>query len=329
MWNASSLASIHLWTFESCCSSSCFQLIMPQLPSQKDAAAPCKICAKTIYLHEEPVHFKCYSAREKSLLDVIVSLRCEINAIKSSFKKVEAVFKSIERTCLENVGRESDSEPTESDVPLLKKTPNTRSAKSKKDSQPISPLVAPNGTSSSPSRVKVTKNRNITATTTVNLPPPLSGKPSPSAIHVVDVIETEEEIASKDGVEQLVGNHITYASVVSQNSSSNESVPVLKCIPPPRSIFLSGFDPELTEKDVKDYVSYNLDPEIELNVRKMIFKEPKPYGSFVIAAGRDEDLFEALCNPGFWPENAIVHEYEFFRKPRARATIPNRRIAQH
>lgn len=301
---------------------------MPPLPSQKDAAAPCKICAKTIYLHEEPVHSKCYSAREKSLMDVIVSLRCEINVIKLSFKKIEAGFKSLERTCLENVGCESDSEPTESAVPKLKKTPNTR-ARSKKSSQPISPLVAPNGTSLSPSRVKVTKNRNITATTTLPLPPPQSVVPSPSAIHLVDVIENVDEISRNDVVEQLGGNHTTLASVVLQDSSSNDSVPVLKCIPPPRSIFLSGFDPELTEKDVKDYVSYNLDPEIELNVRRMIFKEPKPYASFVIAAGRDKDLFEALCNPRFWPEHAIVHEYEFFRKPRARATIPNRRIVQH
>lgn len=300
---------------------------MPPLPSQKDAAAPCKICAKTIYLHEEPVHFKCYSAREKSLLDVIDSLRCEINVIKSSFEKVEAGFKSLERTCLENVGCESDSEPTESAVPTLKKTPNTRpnTRSTKRSLHPISPLVAPNGTALSPSRVKVTKNRNITATTTLPLPPPQSVVPSPSAIHVVDAIETVD----KDVVEQLGGNHTTLASVVSQDSSSNDSVPVLKCIPPPRSIFLSGFDPELTEKDVKDYVSYNLDPEIELNVRRMIFKEPKPYASFVIAAGRDEDLFEALCNPRFWPEHAIVHEYEFFRKPRARATIPNRRIVQN
>lgn len=108
------------------------------------------------------------------------------------------------------------------------------------------------------------------------------------------------------------------------NSSSAAVAPTLKCIPPPRSIYLSGFDPEVWETDINDHIRGNLDLDdtITWKVKKMNFKEPKPYASFVIDVGRDAELFNLLCIPMFWPEFAIVREYEFFPKRRARFQIP-------
>lgn len=292
-----------------------------------DEGLPCKICGEIIFMLDHPVHFKCYSARETSLVNIIHSLQGQVNAMKESFKAIEAVFKSFEAAL--KLGNECDVQPVapKRQVRQTTKEKSVEAEKNrskKKKLQSISPLAISNGTSS-PTQLNVsTNNRNITATTVLPLMPLPTATPSSSTIEeAIDIVN--DNIPGNVAVDESEGNQNTYADVLSKEPSSNGAVPLLKCIPPPRSIFLSGFDPELTERDLKDYARYNLNSTIELNIRKMNFREPKPYASFVIDAGRDIDLFHSLCDPRFWPEHAIVHEYEFFHKPRARVPSTNRR----
>lgn len=293
----------------------------------------CQLCEKIIFCEDDDaVHFRCATYKEKHLTEMVSHLQSQVIAMKKAFTKVEDLMKNIGLALSTGVSSEDDIRPAasrskrqttkEKTVQAAQKVSSKKG--SKKDA--ISPLVFPNGsfppTVEQPTVNVSTNKRNIT-TTTVR---PLMPTPSSSINQFEAVSDIQSNITPPNvTVDDSGSNQLTYADVLSNGSSSEASIPLLKCIPPPRSIFLSGFDPELTERDLKDYARYNLNSTIELNVRKMNFREPKPYASFVIDAGRDSDLFDALCDPRFWPEHAIVHEYEFFRKPRARVQMANQR----
>lgn len=110
--------------------------------------------------------------------------------------------------------------------------------------------------------------------------------------------------------EQLIGPALLDGS---------DAIPTIKCVPPPRSIYVSGIDPEVNDVDLEAYVTSKLQNASLFKSKKMVFKEPKPYASFVIDVGRNAELFDRLCDPSFWPKFAVVREYEFFRKMNPRA----------
>ena len=91
------------------------------------------------------------------------------------------------------------------------------------------------------------------------------------------------------------------------------SVPLLNCVAPSRSIFLSGLNVETSVDDITNYINYHASNELNIPIRKMQFKSVRPYSSFVLNIGRNEKLFTDLCNVKFWPCNAIVREYQFFQ----------------
>lgn len=91
--------------------------------------------------------------------------------------------------------------------------------------------------------------------------------------------------------------------------------PKLNCVPRKKSVFLSGCDVATTVQEINDFINFYTGSQNDLNIRKMKFRDPKQYSSFVIDVGRNEQLFEKLCAANFWPKNSIVREYEFFRRP--------------
>lgn len=120
----------------------------------------------------------------------------------------------------------------------------------------------------------------------------------------------------------------TFAEMASVNSSAGltchsdansaittDGVPSLHFISPNKNVFLSGVHPSTTEVNIKSYIDFNTHKNTNLTIRKMKFNDVRPYASFVINVGRDPELFNIINNRSFWPQNAIVREFDqFFRK---------------
>lgn len=84
---------------------------------------------------------------------------------------------------------------------------------------------------------------------------------------------------------------------------------ILVALPPSKNIFLSGLSPDMTEKNVNDYINVMCDFDIPIKVRKMRLREGTDHSSFILYSGRNHDMFKMLIDPSFWPENSIVDEF--------------------
>lgn len=120
----------------------------------------------------------------------------------------------------------------------------------------------------------------------------------------------------------------SYSQALRSSETSSSAVnkeinaPSLRCVSKPKTIFLSGFEPEVTTDEIMNYIAFHWKISAKLNIRKMSFRQPRSYSSFTIDVGRDQDLFAKLCDQSLWPDNAIVRDYDFFRKGRTQ-TFPN------
>lgn len=303
-----------------------------------DATATCKVCREMIFLEEEPVHFKCISAREKSLVDMIMSLHCELNAMKKSFKSVECALETLEAAFnLKNMDRECDSDP---EIPsrTLRKTTIEKSQACKREranktarspritsgSQglaPISPLVISNGTSS-PQNVTVTRNKRNRTSTSFGLP--LHGPKSPPSLSKT-IVDVEPQLEVIEEPTSNVSSQ-TFANIVASNV--NDALPqqkvnnnnILVTVDPSKNVFLSGLSPEMTESNVNQYVNMMFNTQVSVKVKKMRLRDDADHSSFIILTGRNKVLFECLIKPSFWPPNTIVDQFiekENFRSGRS------------
>ena len=64
-------------------------------PEETTVTTSCKLCKKLIYMEDEPLHFNCMTARENCLIQMVMSLHDQLNAMKESFISVESVLKSL------------------------------------------------------------------------------------------------------------------------------------------------------------------------------------------------------------------------------------------
>lgn len=93
----------------------------------------------------------------------------------------------------------------------------------------------------------------------------------------------------------------------------HQNAPTLKCLKPQRAVFLSGFETDTTVEDIKVYIEYYARTRLNINIRKMKFHVQSRSAVFVINVGTDDEAFELLCDPHFWPSHANCREYDFFR----------------
>lgn len=85
-------------------------------------------------------------------------------------------------------------------------------------------------------------------------------------------------------------------------------------VKPKRAIFVSRFAPSTTEIDIQHYIRSKFNTSVEIVVHKFNYKFARSIISFKIIV--PEDVFNQLLNTNFWPENTLVHEYEFKQKTR-------------
>lgn len=106
-------------------------------------------------------------------------------------------------------------------------------------------------------------------------------------------------------------------ATTSQNFTSLspvQDVPTLRCVQPKRAIFLSGLEPDTSTEDVLSYIGHKTKTRLNINIRKMKFNTQSRSAVFVIYVGTDENIFNLLCDPSFWPDRLNCREYDFFRQ---------------
>lgn len=135
---------------------------------------------------------------------------------------------------------------------------------------------------------------------------------------IVNVFDSLQSIESIRPIAPIT-NVISESALPSSNDVEIVA-PILNCVPRKKSIFLSGCDANTTVEDINNFINFYTGRLDNLNIRKMNFREPKLYSSFVIDVGRDEQLFQKVCTSNFWPKNSIVREYDFFRKRQTKLT---------
>lgn len=284
-----------------------------------------------LFLEEDPVHFKCLSLREKKLTDMILSLRCELSTVKKSFEMMEGVLKTIGHELnIEEFNSDSDSEPEnmppENILPrriLRKQTvektriinqgmSNQRISRKKNQGSvdeptersltSVSPLALQNGTSSQ--QVSVRKNNQKTATT----------------------IHPDEIIRSNSLLTVSAPHVLTLQPSISIPSTFSEPSPEEACgitvVPPPKSIFISRLGVDVSVEQVEKFIKTKIPSAIDFSIRKMKFRIPKGYSSFVINMGNNINLFNMVVDQSFWPAVTIVKEFQhFLRAPRTYSNL--------
>lgn len=294
----------------------------------------CKICEKVIYVEENPVHLGCVSAREKSLVNMIISLRCEINAMKVSFKSVETIFKSLEMAAnIADMQGECDIDVHTPSSKVKIATPLTtkehqmvnmlkENAKKKKNSenrivtrsrarQQIPPQALPKATlvQSEPITRKLQKSTPVTAIDVVEISTPNSARSTLNS-------NSESPQTALEG-----------PSACSTSQAEGQNEDILITVNPSKNVFLSGLSPEMTENLVNEYVDMKCKVHVPVNVKKMRLREGADHSSFIILTGRNKTLFERLVDPTFWPPNTIVDVFteRNFRnvKPTRKRMKPN------
>lgn len=91
-------------------------------------------------------------------------------------------------------------------------------------------------------------------------------------------------------------------------------LPILKLVPPQKTIFLSRFDSSTSEDDIVSYIKavLNLENNNGISCNKFKFKTAREIASFTVKL--PSSLFNLIVDPLKWPENTVVRE--FVTRPR-------------
>lgn len=104
-------------------------------------------------------------------------------------------------------------------------------------------------------------------------------------------------------------------SSTSSNANRDNVPKQLIVIPSKKSIFVSRFAAETSTIDIDHYIKTKLNFNADISSFKFSYSQPRDITSFKIMV--PNDLFEKIVNPGFWPENTVVHEYVYKNNSRA------------
>lgn len=328
------------------------------MSNEDTATSTCKICSEDLFVEQNPVHFACMSSREKALVDMVLHLNCEINDMKESLKVVDGIMKTLRVSLnIENKVCDCESIPESTIAPdrvstqqrnvlqeseatiaasrmlrestqekskdvrkavanrnLAKKTiAATASKLNSRHPAPISPLATNNGTSG-PQNMSGNKNKStFTSSSSISLN--VSSPPSSSAS------------ASTASSPSLHPTTITTPLTPFNVSPASTVTPLaVECgitvVPPPKSIFLSRLGVDVSTDQVKMFITTKIPSAQNISIRKMLFRGPRNYSSFVVDVGNDLNLFNDVVQQSFWPELTVVREFQHFLKPPRTANLP-------
>jgi hypothetical protein len=89
-------------------------------------------------------------------------------------------------------------------------------------------------------------------------------------------------------------------------------------VPPPKAIFLSRLGADVSKEQVEKFIKTKIPNAVGLSVRKMLFKSPREYSTFVVNTGNNAEVFNTVVDSSFWPALTVVKEFQhFLRPPRA------------
>lgn len=292
------------------------------------ATANCRICSKMLFLEENPVHYRCLSTKEKKLTDMVLSLKCELSAMKKSFEMMEGILKTIGCDLnIEEIISDSDSEPENEPENILPrrilrkqtvektqqinqgmsnrrvhKRKNQGSVNHPTERSPtyVSPLALPNGTSSQ--HVSICKNKQKTVTT----------------VHHDEFIMSNPLLTvSVPDVSSMQPS----TPLVSSEPSPEEACGIT-VVPPPKSIFISRLGVDVSTEQVEKFIKTKIPTAVDFSIRKMMFRTSKGYSSFVINMGNNINLFNMVVDQSFWPALTMVKEFQhFLRAPRTYSNL--------
>lgn len=224
-----------------------------------------------------------------------------MDSMQKTFKAMKTVLSNIEKTLYlceeEDVPTERSTWQSTKDQTRMSKV-GPKGGSKNKPGIPVSPLILPNGTTSAHHQVVVTSNNLNKSTTTVRSSSQVVPSSLPSA-------------SPRDNSDELLR--------VNTQSPASESPEVLcgiTVVPPPKAIFLSRLGVEVTNVQVQQFIKTKMKTDdCNFTVRKMLFRTPRNYSSFVVNIPNDTDLFNAIIKPGFWPELTVVNEMRHFLRP--------------
>lgn len=280
----------------------------------------CGVCSNVLFKEDVPIHFRCFEAREESLIEMVTFLQSQINDMKRAMKSVENVMENIGMVL--NFDNELVPEVNVAKVPsapalppakrnvrpatrqkseLLSKQMSQKKKRTKKSK--VSPLVIPNVTSQPDDEIIISVNKNRTSVSTVSSK---TGQP-PSTFPVPTESAASSSVSVPSPSQQPLNLNVP---------DHDTSDCGLTIIPPPKSVFLSRVGNDVTTEQVENYIKKSISSADGFTVRKLLFRNPREFSSFEISVGSNLDLFKSLLESRMWPPYAVVHEFKHFLKDR-------------
>lgn len=113
---------------------------------------------------------------------------------------------------------------------------------------------------------------------------------------------------------EIVQNVPSFSSVVANKTVQNNEVSaepvqefVFSAVPPLRKVFVSRLPTDLSTDVIRNHIKTRLKmPNMFLDVMKLPVRDGAPYSSMIINVGHNEDVFNAVMDHGFWPQNTVV-----------------------
>lgn len=282
----------------------------------------CNLCDKVMYVEQQPIHYDCMSRRENVLIDMIFTLHSELDSMKKSFKSMDSIFNNIAEALNMNLNSsECEIEPSSISPRSLRPSTVQKSKAIKKSRKkddkttsdnspspsasqsslvPVSPLVISNGTSTAQN---ITVTRHNKKTSTVN--DTMQSRSS----------STTTDDMSKSNLLSMNAPILTLSSPPKSIDLPPEEACGITVVPPPKSIFLSRLGVDVSTDQVEKFIKAKIPNAIDITIRKMLFRTPRIYSSFVINTGHNMDIFNIVVNQSFWPDLTVVKEFRHFLRP--------------
>lgn len=115
--------------------------------------------------------------------------------------------------------------------------------------------------------------------------------------------------------ESTTSDCISNKSTEAENTSNGDNDDIISA--PRLVIFVSGLSADLTHEKLTKYISKRIDISTlsGFHVHKLKVDPTRGYSSFKICTGRNQDVFNKILDPKFWPEDVVVHKH-FWRDPK-------------
>lgn len=141
-------------------------------------------------------------------------------------------------------------------------------------------------------------------------------------------VQVAEDIADVVSPSEIINIDTVPDIVIAANDNElgvegDPVVPInLTVAEPIKCVFVTGFGVDTTAVSLKAYIAERVDLKnvAGFHVHQLKIDSSRGYSSFKVFAGRNVELFQALMDSRFWPEEIIFHEH-FRRNPRRFSNI--------